>query len=127
VSGQGTDGKAGGKQKDESLIIEDAPIVKIVATIVRYAVEGEASDVHIEHMRDKVRVRFRVDGLLNTSLVLPPQVHSAVVARIKVISSMRLDEKRKPQDGRFSARVDGRRVDFRVSTFPSYYGEKVEM
>ncbi len=116
-----------GKQKDESLIIEDAPIVKIVATIVRYAVEGEASDVHIEHMRDKVRVRFRVDGILNTSLVLPPQVHSAVVARIKVISSMRLDEKRKPQDGRFSARIDGRRVDFRVSTFPSYYGEKVEM
>jgi type IV pilus assembly protein PilB len=112
---------------DESLIIEDAPVVKIVATIVRYAVEGEASDVHIEHMRDKVRVRFRVDGILNTSLVLPPQVHSAVVSRIKILSSMRLDEKRKPQDGRFSARIDGRRIDFRVSTFPSYYGEKVEM
>ena len=114
-------------KKDESLIIEDAPIVKIVATIVRYAVEGEASDVHIERMRDKVRVRFRVDGILNTSLVLPPQVHDAVVARIKVVSSMRLDEKRKPQDGRFSARIDGRRVDFRVSTFPSYFGEKVVM
>ena len=121
-------GKVGkNQQKDESLIVEDAPIVKIVATIVRYAVEGEASDVHIEHMRDKVRVRFRVDGLLNTSLVLPPQVHSAVVARIKVISSMRLDEKRKPQDGRFSARIDGRKIDFRVSTFPAYYGEKVVM
>ncbi len=119
------DGK--GQQQDDSLIIEDAPIVKIVATVVRYAVEGEASDVHIEHMRDKVRVRFRVDGILNTSLVLPPQVHSAVVARIKVISNMRLDEKRKPQDGRFSARIDGRRVDFRVSTFPSYFGEKVVM
>lgn len=113
--------------KDETVIIEDAPVVKIVATIVRYAVEGEASDVHIEHMRDKVRVRFRVDGLLNTSLVLPPQIHSAVVARIKVISNMRLDEKRKPQDGRFSARIDGKRIDFRVSTFPAYYGEKVEM
>jgi len=111
----------------EALIIEDAPVVKIVATIVRYAVEGEASDVHIEHMRDKVRVRFRVDGILNTSLVLPPQVHSAVVARIKVLSNMRLDEKRKPQDGRFSARIDGRRIDFRVSTFPAYYGEKVVM
>ncbi|MEI8249245.1 MAG: ATPase, T2SS/T4P/T4SS family [Candidatus Taylorbacteria bacterium] len=113
--------------KNESLIVEDAPVVKIVATIVRYAVEGDASDVHIEHMRDKVRVRFRVDGELNTSLVLPSQVHSAVVARIKVLSNMRLDEKRKPQDGRFSARIDGRRIDFRVSTFPSYYGEKVEM
>jgi type IV pilus assembly protein PilB len=113
--------------KEQTVIIEDAPVVKIVATIVRYAVEGEASDVHIEHMRDKIRVRFRVDGVLNTSLILPSQVHSAVVARIKVLSNMRLDEKRKPQDGRFSARIDGRKIDFRVSTFPSYYGEKVEM
>ncbi len=120
-------GKPGQKPNEETLIIEDAPVVKIVATIVRYAVEGEASDVHIEHMRDRIRVRFRVDGILNTSLILPPQVHSAVVARIKVLSNMRLDEKRKPQDGRFSARIDGRRIDFRVSTFPSYYGEKVEM
>ena len=111
----------------EALIIEDAPVVKIVATIVRYAVEGEASDVHIEHMRDKLRVCFRVDGVLNTSLVLPPQVHSAVVARIKILSNMRLDEKRKPQDGRFSARIDGRRIDFRVSTFPAYFGEKIVM
>ncbi len=120
-------GKQGKEKTEETLIIEDAPVVKIVATIVRYAVEGEASDVHIEHMRERIRVRFRVDGVLNTSLILPPQVHSAVVARIKVISNMRLDEKRKPQDGRFSARIDGRRIDFRVSTFPSYYGEKVEM
>src|SRR3989344_1958186 len=122
---QSSDKKGG--TEEETVIIEDAPVIKIVATIVRYAVEGEASDVHIEHMRDKVRVRFRVDGVLNTSLVLPPQVHPAVVARIKVLSNMRLDEKRKPQDGRFSARIDGRRIDFRVSTFPAYYGEKVEM
>jgi type IV pilus assembly protein PilB len=113
--------------KSEAFIIEDAPVVKIVATIVRYATEGNASDVHIEHMHDKVRVRFRVDGTLNTSLVLPPQVHSAVVARIKVLSNMKLDEKRKPQDGRFSARIDGRKIDFRVSTFPAYYGEKIVM
>ena len=122
---QGTSKEKSGEEN--TLIVEDAPVVKIVATIVRYAVEGEASDVHIEHMRDKVRVRFRVDGVLNTSLVLPPQVHSAVVARIKVLSNMRLDEKRKPQDGRFSARIDGRRIDFRVSTFPAYHGEKVVM
>jgi type IV pilus assembly protein PilB len=113
--------------KSNAFIIEDAPVVKIVATIVRYATEGNASDVHIECMRDKVRVRFRVDGLLNTSLILPPQVHDAVVARIKVLSNMKLDEKRKPQDGRFSARIDGRKIDFRVSTFPAFYGEKVEM
>lgn len=115
------------EEKTDAIIIEDAPVVKIVATIVRYATEGNASDVHIEHMRDKIRVRFRVDGILNTSLVLPPQVHSAVVARIKVLSNMKLDEKRKPQDGRFSARIDSRKIDFRVSTFPAYYGEKVVM
>ncbi|MEK7095332.1 MAG: ATPase, T2SS/T4P/T4SS family [Patescibacteria group bacterium] len=113
--------------KSEAFIIEDAPVVKIVATIVRYATEGNSSDVHIEHLHDKVRVRFRVDGVLNTSLVLPPQVHSAVVARIKVLSNMKLDERRKPQDGRFSARIDGRKIDFRVSTFPAYYGEKIVM
>ncbi|MBU6427341.1 Flp pilus assembly complex ATPase component TadA [Patescibacteria group bacterium] len=125
VKKQGDDAKK--QAEGEAIIIEDAPVVKIVATIVRYAVEGDASDVHIEHMRERVRVRFRVDGILNTSLVLPPQVHSAVVARIKVLSNMRLDEKRKPQDGRFSAKIDGRRIDFRVSTFPAYYGEKVVM
>ncbi len=117
------------KQKDgtNKAIKEDAPVTKIVATILRYAVEGKASDVHIEHMSKDVRVRFRVDGVLNTSLVLPIQVHQAVVARIKILSSMRLDEKRKPQDGRFSADVLGRRIDFRVSTFPTYYGEKIVM
>jgi type IV pilus assembly protein PilB len=115
------------EESSDAIIIEDAPVVKIVATIVRYATEGNASDVHIEHMRDKIRVRFRVDGLLNTSLVLPPQVHGAVVSRIKILSNMKLDEKRKPQDGRFSARIDGRKIDFRVSTFPAYYGEKVVM
>lgn len=106
---------------------EDAPITKIVATILRYATEGLASDVHIEAMRETVRVRFRVDGSLNTSLSLPITVHSAVVARIKILCNMKLDEKRRPQDGRFSARIEGRKVDFRVSTFPTYFGEKVVM
>ncbi|MBI5134283.1 MAG: type II/IV secretion system protein [Candidatus Taylorbacteria bacterium] len=111
----------------ETRIIEDAPVTKIVATILRYAVEGSASDIHVERLSDKVRVRFRVDGDLHTSLVLPVKVHDAVVARIKILSNMKLDEKRKPQDGRFSARIEGRKVDFRVSTFPAYYGEKIEM
>ncbi len=114
-------------KKVETKIIEDAPVTKIVATILRYATEGNASDVHIEAMSDKIRVRFRVDGILNTSLVLPLEVHQAVVARIKILSNMRLDEKRKPQDGRFSAKIEGRKIDFRVSTFPTYYGEKVVM
>jgi len=115
------------EEGSETQIIEDAPVTKIVATILRYAVEGNASDVHIEHMRDRVRVRFRVDGTLITSLLLPAKVHPAVVARIKILAKMKLDEKRKPQDGRFSAKIDSRKIDFRVSTFPSYYGEKVVM
>ncbi len=113
--------------QQDAKIVEDAPVTKIVATILRYATEGDASDIHIEHMRDNIRVRFRVDGVLNTSLVLPIKVHSALVARIKILSNMRLDEKRKPQDGRFSAKIEGRKIDFRVSTFPTYYGEKVVM
>lgn len=108
-------------------IKEDAPVTKIVGTALRYAVEGGASDIHIEPMNGKVRVRFRVDGVLNTSLILPAKVHSAVVARIKILAKLKLDERRKPQDGRFSAKIEGRKVDFRVSTFPTYYGEKVVM
>lgn len=108
-------------------IVEDAPVTKIVATILRYAIDGSGSDVHIEPMRDKVRVRFRVDGILNTSLVLPIKVHPAVIARIKILADMKLDEKRKPQDGRFSAKIEGRKIDFRVSTFPTHFGEKIVM
>ncbi len=116
------DAKAG-----EVNIVEDAPVTKIVATTLRYAIEGEASDIHIEPLREKTRIRFRVDGSLNTSLVLPIKVHDAVIARIKVLCNMKLDEKRKPQDGRFSARIDNRKIDFRVSTFPTYFGEKLVM
>jgi len=111
----------------ELAVKEDAPVTKIVATILRYAVDGKASDVHIEPAASQVRVRFRVDGVLNTSLLLPRNVLSAVVARIKILSSMRLDEKRKPQDGRFPATIQGRRIEFRVSTFPSHHGEKIVM
>ena len=108
-------------------IKEDAPVTKIVATILRYAVDGRASDIHIEPTQDKVRVRFRVDGVLIKSLELPIKVHAAVIARVKILATIRLDEKRKPQDGRFSATIDGHRIDFRVSTLPTYYGEKVVM
>jgi type IV pilus assembly protein PilB len=112
--------------KDEHLV-EDAPVTKIVATILRYAVEYGASDVHVEPIVDKVRVRYRIDGILNTSIVLPLKVASSIAARIKILAQMKLDEKRKPQDGRFQARIDGRKIDFRVSTFPTYFGEKVVM
>ncbi len=111
----------------DTQLAEDAPVTKIVATILRYATDGNASDVHIEPWRENVKVRFRVDGEMNTSLMLPSKVHPAVVARIKILSEMRLDEKRKPQDGRFTTRIDDRKIDFRVSTFPTYFGEKVVM
>jgi type IV pilus assembly protein PilB len=109
-------------------ITEDAPVTKIVATILRYATDGNASDIHIEPWRESVKVRFRVDGTMHTSLTLPSKVQEALVARIKILTnSMKLDEKRKPQDGRFSARIEGRKIDFRVSTLPTYFGEKVVM
>lgn len=120
-----------GNKKEENVSEEtikaDAPVTKIVATVLKYAVEGSASDIHIEPSPEKTRVRFRMDGDLHTSLELPVKVHPAVVARIKILCQMRLDEKRKPQDGRFSAKVEQRRIDFRVSTFPTEYGEKVVM
>ncbi len=114
-------------ETESSAMTEDAPVTKIVSTILRHATEERASDIHIEPLVDQTRVRFRIDGVLLTNITLPPKVHGSVVARIKVMSNMRLDEKRKPQDGRFSARVSGTKVDFRVSTFPTYYGEKVVM
>lgn len=115
------------KKEVEETIKADAPVTKIVATTIRYAVEGGASDIHIEPTPEKTRVRFRMDGDLHTSLELPAKVHPAIVARIKILAQIRLDEKRKPQDGRFSTNVDGKRIDFRVSTFPTQFGEKVVM
>jgi type IV pilus assembly protein PilB len=113
------------KPGEEEKIVEEAPIIKIVAVLLRTAVEGNASDIHIENTGEKVKVRFRVDGVLHTSLFLPMNVYNGVVARIKILAKLRLDEKRKPQDGGFSAKIENRKIDFRVSTMPAYYGEKV--
>lgn len=113
------------KQEEDEVFTEKAPVTRMVSVIIRHATEGNASDIHIEPGRDKLRVRFRVDGILHTSLLLPIKVHEAIVARIKILTNMQLDEKRKPQDGRFSTRVEGRNIDFRVSTFPTSFGEKV--
>lgn len=115
------------KPGEEEKIVEDAPVIKIVAVILRNALEGGASDIHIEYTGEKVKVRFRVDGSLHTTIVLPPNVYGGIVARVKILAKLRLDEKRKPQDGSFSANIDGHKIDFRVSTMPTYYGEKVVM
>ena len=127
IANKGSEEGGDGDNTSFEYIKEDAPITKIVATILRYAVDGNASDIHIEPSEKKVAVRFRVDGILAISLELPKNVQVAVVARIKILSSMRLDERRKPQDGRFSATFDGRKIDFRVSVLPTNYGENVVM
>lgn len=108
-------------------LAEDAPVIKMVAVILKYAVDGAASDIHIEPFKDKSRVRFRIDGILHSSIFLPMKIHPAIVARIKILSNLKIDETRVPQDGRFSTVVYDKEIDFRVSTFPTSLGEKVVM
>ncbi|MCP6720201.1 MAG: GspE/PulE family protein [Patescibacteria group bacterium] len=104
---------------------EEAPIIKIVASTLRQAVEVSASDVHIEPQRSRLRLRFRVDGKLQEVASLPLSLSKPIVSRVKVLSRLRLDETRIPQDGRFRTLVFGRDIDYRVSTFPTPSGEKV--
>ncbi len=106
-------------------LAEEAPISKVVAVILRHAVDGKASDIHIEPGKEKLRVRFRSLGELHSSLLLPMRIHPAIVARVKILANLKLDETRIPQDGRFSAKIEDRDIDFRVSTFPTTLGEKV--
>lgn len=117
----------GGAIKSIEDITAEAPVSKIVAVLVKHAVESRASDIHIEPFEDRVRTRFRIDGILITTLTLPKTLQSAVVTRIKILSDLKIDETRLAQDGRFSTKLGNRRVDFRVSTFPTKNGEKVVM
>lgn len=113
-------------EKDKELF-RDAPIAKLVEVIIKHALDGKASDVHIEPVEGSYRVRFRVDGVLHASLVFPIDVGRAVVSRIKILSNLKIDEQRKPQDGRFRTEQGGHIVDLRVSTLPVMEGEKVVM
>lgn len=106
-------------------VAEEAPISKVVAVLLRHAVDGGASDIHIEPIKEKVRVRFRLDGVLHSSIFLPFKILPAMVSRIKILSNLKIDETRIPQDGRFTTRISGRDIDFRISTFPTVLGEKV--
>ncbi len=106
-------------------VVEEAPVSKIVAVILRHAVEGRASDIHIEPFGDRLRVRFRVDGVLYSSLFLEKKLLPSVVSRLKVMSNLRIDETRVPQDGRFHLIISNREIDFRIATFPTSQGEKV--
>ena len=108
-------------------IIKEAPIAKIVSTILEYAVTSRASDVHIEPLDDRVRVRYRIDGILYDRLTLPKTVQEAVTSRIKILAEMKIDEHRIPQDGRFNFKVDDKEVDLRISVLPTVHGEKIVM
>ena len=108
-------------------IIKEAPIAKIVSTILEYAVTSRASDIHIEPQEDRVRVRYRIDGILYDRLSLPKSVQEAVISRIKILSEMKIDEHRTPQDGRFNFKVEDKEVDLRISVLPTAFGEKIVM
>lgn len=113
--------------KQISQIIKEAPIAKIVSTILEFAVASRSSDVHIEPLEDRVRVRYRIDGILYDKLSLPKSVQEAVISRIKILSEMKIDEHRSPQDGRFNFKVGENEVDLRISVLPTVHGEKVVM
>ncbi len=110
-----------------SQIIKEAPIAKIVSTILEYAVNSRASDVHIEPQNDRLRVRYRIDGILYDKLSLPKKVQEALISRIKILSEMKIDEHRSPQDGRFNFSLGEEEVDLRISVIPTVNGEKIVM
>ena len=111
--------------EEEITASEEAPIIKLVASTLKEAVFQKASDIHIEPMRTSLRIRFRLDGDLHVVSTLPIELHQPVVSRVKVLSNLKLDETRVPQDGRFRTILGGKDIDYRVATFPTAVGEKV--
>ncbi len=114
-------------EKDLKKMAEDLPVVRIVDTLLRHAIIQGASDIHIEPGEEEVVVRYRIDGILNDAMKLPKHAAGTLVARIKVLSNLKLDQKRLPQDGRFKMEMDGQKVAFRVSILPVFFGEKIVM
>jgi type IV pilus assembly protein PilB len=112
------------ESEDLKKLAEDLPIVRIVDTLLRHAILQRASDIHIEPMEKEVVIRYRIDGILHDAMVLPVKVASGILARIKILSNLKVDEKRLPQDGRFKIETPDEKVSFRVSTLPVYNGEK---
>ncbi len=108
-------------------IADDAPIVRLANMIITQAINDGASDIHIEPARDCLKVRYRIDGVMLDALVLPKRVQASLTSRFKIMADMDIAEKRIPQDNRISATIDGREYDFRVSTLPCLYGEKIVM
>ncbi|MDP3995199.1 MAG: GspE/PulE family protein, partial [bacterium] len=117
------------REAEEGLeeVVKSAPVSKMVSVILRHAVEGNASDIHIEPQDNESRVRYRIDGDLHSTLTLPKYIHNSIVSRIKVLANLKLDETRKPQDGRMHFEMDGKQIDIRISTLPLAGTEKVVM
>ncbi|MBP6855296.1 MAG: type II/IV secretion system protein [Candidatus Pacebacteria bacterium] len=123
ISEDGGEGALSEKELKE--MAEDLPVVKIVDTLISHAILQNTSDIHIEPEEEQLLVRYRIDGILRDAMVLPRDASAGITARIKVLANLKLDEKRLPQDGRFKITTEsGDRVSFRVSTLPTYYGEK---
>ncbi len=108
-------------------LIREEKVAEIVTYILSFAVKARASDIHIEPQEKSTRVRYRIDGILQEKLTTPKVLHDALVSRIKILSGMKIDEKRVPQDGRFNFRSEQEEVDLRVSTLPTAWGEKIVM
>lgn len=108
-------------------VIKGAPVSRIISVIMRHAVEAGASDIHIEPVENESRIRYRIDGVLRTALTLPIYVHPALVSRVKVMANLKIDETRIPQDGRITQTINGKKIDFRISTLPVVDHEKVVM
>jgi type IV pilus assembly protein PilB len=104
---------------------EEAPVIRIVNNFISQAIVEDASDIHVEPMENSLRIRYRVDGILHEKQSLPKSIQPGVVTRLKIISNMDIAERRVPQDGRLSLKFEGRPIDFRVSSIPSIFGEKV--
>ncbi|HRY63612.1 MAG TPA: ATPase, T2SS/T4P/T4SS family, partial [Patescibacteria group bacterium] len=119
-------GESGEKEKLQEMA-EDLPIIRVVDTLLEYAIFEGASDIHIEPEEKEVVIRYRVDGLLREVMTLPKKVHLGLVARIKILSNLKLDEHRLPQDGRFKVETDDYKISFRVSVIPVFDGEKIVM
>lgn len=123
--GQGVAGPKTIKLEDAVLVTEDAPVIKIVSSTLKEAVSAGASDIHIEPQRDHLRIRLRLDGVLQEAATMPLELHQPIVSRVKILANLKIDETRIPQDGRFRTVLFGRDIDYRVSTFPTPAGEKV--
>lgn len=112
---------------DVTGVLGEAPVARIVSTLLEYGIKVRASDVHIEPLENETRIRYRIDGILHEKLILPRRIHDAIISRIKILGNMKIDERRLPQDARFNFKVGQEEIDLRISTMPTAFGEKVVM